>query len=361
MSLYASRHLLVDDTHDVDTIASTVGVALGLSLKVATITPDTLPAHLFTTYANHPLPQPSSRQLVTASSSVSHPQASPAAKSAFVLPHVLILLSIHEASFALQRALVSLIHDKKLRVATDHHHPHYRDFTLPEPFLLVGVVRFPGLLLPRLLDECLVWVRGGEREREKARRLPDLGVLRQDDSETVSKIRSVHVSLGITQYIRDIVNHLLVSPLARGGPPLGTVRALEVASRIEAFCRRSICVTPTHVKSVAPLVLSHRIQTVLTQPPTAAQQDDGITTSTDKKPSRLFLPRQRRGSHIAAARERESEQEDFDGDGHGAAEVVTHVDVAKMARVEGGEGSGSWVVDPSEAVLWTLKCVAPPC
>ena len=144
-------------------------------------------------------------------------------------------------------------------IATQNPHEFEGTFPLPESqldrFLLRLDMSYPEPNMEQAVLRAYDLPGGGHADRGHARELPE----ELDLPKAREHISGVHVSDGIYQYVTDIAGASRVHAHASLGLSTRGALALMRCARIEAALQDRAFVTPDDVKSVAPLVMPHRL------------------------------------------------------------------------------------------------------
>lgn len=186
-----------------------------------------------------------------------------------VFANVVLADEINRAPAKVQSALLEAMQERQVTIATQTH-------ALPDPFIVLatmnpldadGTYALPLAQLDRFLLKVRVDFPSREEERAildrfavENRQLP-APVATLDDVRTWrAQARSVHLDEKIKRYVVDLVvatraEHPLVE---RGASPRATL-ALAFVARAKALLAGRDFAIPDDVRSVAPLVLRHRL------------------------------------------------------------------------------------------------------
>lgn len=144
-------------------------------------------------------------------------------------------------------------------IATQNPHEFEGTFPLPESqldrFLLRLDMSYPEPSMEQAVLRTYDLPGGGHADRGAAREFSD----DLDLPKAREHISGVHVSDGIYQYVTDIAGASRVHAHASLGLSTRGALALMRCARIEAALQDRTFVTPDDVKSVAPLVMPHRL------------------------------------------------------------------------------------------------------
>ena len=144
-------------------------------------------------------------------------------------------------------------------IATQNPHEFEGTFPLPESqldrFLLRLDMTYPEPKMEQAVLRAYDLPGGGHADRVA----PSEFSADLDLTKVREQISGVHVSDGIYQYITDIAGASRVHAHASLGLSTRGALALMRCSRIEASLQDRLFVTPDDVKSVAPLVMPHRL------------------------------------------------------------------------------------------------------
>ncbi len=259
IGILCNGHILLEGVPGVakTTLIKTIANNLGLSFKRIQFTPDLMPSDVVGTLIYNPKTQDFET------------------KKGPIFANIVLADEINRAPSKVQSALLEAMQEKQVTLGN-------QTFKLPEPFFVFatqnpieheGTYQLPEAQLDRFMFKLNVGYPSKLHEREILYQTDHITqnvsiINAQEIFQAQELVKSIYTDNKVAEYIIDIVHATrtpedfnlsnLTDLISMGASPRASI-AIYQASKAKAFIEGRYFVTPEDVKSIAPIVLQHRI------------------------------------------------------------------------------------------------------